>query len=199
VLFRSGQVNVSLRHLIRQVAIGSGLPVAAVLGTTEAFAAVEDGRAARAGTYHGNPLVTAAVRATFQVLRASDYAGFLSRGDRLRGAIEAAFRDCGVPASTSGFGSVFSLWLAEKPPRHYEEATRLVDPPLSLKLHLLLREHGVVTIPGGWARLFLSFAHGDAEEQRVVDAYRVVARTLRDDILRAVEARSGRLGLQPVQ
>src|SRR5262249_19142503 len=57
-------------------AIGSGLPVAAVLGTAEAFTAVEDGRAARAGTYHGNPLVSAAVLATFETLSKSDYAGF---------------------------------------------------------------------------------------------------------------------------
>ena len=64
-------------------AIGSGLPVAAVLGTTAAFAAVEDGRA---GTYHGNPLVTVAVLATFRTLVDSDDAAFLARGNRLRAA-----------------------------------------------------------------------------------------------------------------
>jgi len=163
-------------------AIGSGLPVAAVLGTIEAFAAVEDGRAARAGTYHGNPLVTAAVLATLETLRQSDYAALLARGNRLRLMIEEAFRDVGIPASTSGFGSVFSLWFHERPPRLYEEAVKWIKPEWSLRLHLLLREQGVVTIPGPWARLFVSFAHGEAELAKTVAAYGAAACALAHEI-----------------
>jgi glutamate-1-semialdehyde 2,1-aminomutase len=168
-------------------AIGSGLPVAAVLGTTEAFAAVEDGRASRAGTYHGNPLVCAAVLATMETLKASDYAAFLAQGDRLRAAIEEAFRDAGVPAASSGFGSVFSLWFGDTVPTDYAAAAKRADAELALKLHLALRRRGVVTIPGAWARLFVSFAHGSREFDQVAEAYRAVARELAPEIKTRLE------------
>jgi glutamate-1-semialdehyde 2,1-aminomutase len=159
-------------------AIGSGVPVAAVLGTDQAFAAVVDGRAPRAGTYHGNPLVTSAVLATFETLRRSDYGALLRQGERLRADIEAAFAAAGMTVSTSGIGSVFSLWFAERPPTRYEQAKALQRPSLAAELHLELRRHGVVTIPGGWGRIFLSFAHGSADCEAVVEAYRQAARRL---------------------
>jgi glutamate-1-semialdehyde 2,1-aminomutase len=158
------------------------LPVAAVLGTTEAFAAVEDGRASRAGTYHGNPLVCAAVLATMRTLNTLDYTELLAHGDKLRAAIEAAFRDVGVPATSSGFGSVFSVWLGDTAPTDYEAAAKRVDAELALKLHLALRRKGVVTIPGAWARIFVSFAHGAKEFDQVVEAYRAAARELAPEI-----------------
>ncbi|MCZ8185671.1 MAG: aminotransferase class III-fold pyridoxal phosphate-dependent enzyme [Beijerinckiaceae bacterium] len=158
-------------------AIGSGLPVAAVLGTAEAFAAVEDGRAPRAGTYHGNPLVTAAVKATIDTLQSMDYAAFLDRGDRLRRSIEAAMGRIG-PACTSGYGSVFSLWFSERPPASYDEAKQALRPDLSARLHLELRRRGVVTIPGGWGRIFLSFAHTQDDLDRTAAAFEEAARHL---------------------
>ena len=168
-------------------AIGSGVPVAAVLGTTEAFAAIEDGRASRAGTYHGNPLVCAAVLATMQVLKEADYAGFLARGDALRAAIESVFRDVGVPTVSSGFGSVFSLWFGDTVPMDYEAAAKRADAELALKLHLALRRRGVVTIPGAWARIFVSFAHGAREFDQVAEAYRAVATELAPEIKTRME------------
>jgi glutamate-1-semialdehyde 2,1-aminomutase len=159
-------------------AIGSGLPVAAVLGTEAAFAAVVDGRAPRAGTYHGNPLVTSAVLATFETLRREDYAALLSRGNALRAAIEAAFAESGIAVSTSGIGSVFSLWFADKAPTRYVQAKALIRAELSAELHLELRRNGVVTIPGGWGRVFLSFAHTAEDCAAVADAYRKSARRL---------------------
>lgn len=159
-------------------AIGSGVPVAAVLGTEAAFAAVVDGRATRAGTYHGNPLVTAAVLATFDTLRGSDYGALLARGAELRAGIVDAFKDAGMTVSTSGIGDVFSLWFAATPPTRYEEAKPLIRAELSAELHLELRRQGVVTIPSGWGRIFTSFAHGAADYAAVVEAYRAAARKL---------------------
>lgn len=158
-------------------AIGSGLPVAAVLGTADAFRAIEDGRAPRAGTYHGNPLVTAAVKATIDVLKAQDYAAFLARGDRLRRSIEAAMATLG-PTCTSGYGSVFSLWFSARPPRTYDEAKAALRPDLSARLHLELRRQGVVTIPGGWGRMFLSFAHSDDDLAATAAAFERAAQRL---------------------
>ncbi|MEJ1935147.1 aminotransferase class III-fold pyridoxal phosphate-dependent enzyme, partial [Nostoc sp. NIES-2111] len=156
-------------------AVGSGIPVAAVLGTKEAFRAVEDGRANRAGTYHGNPLATAAVLATLDELRKQDYAALLARGDRLRAVIVEAFAAAGVVASTGGYGSVFSLWFAPEAPTRYEGARAVLRPEASAALHLALRRQGVVTIPGGWGRIFLSFAHDDETLGMTAEAFRKVA------------------------
>jgi glutamate-1-semialdehyde 2,1-aminomutase len=153
-------------------AIGSGLPVAAVLGTESAFAAVEDGRAPRAGTYHGNPLVCAAVLATLATLRAADYPALLARGNALRARIADTFAALGEPGCTSGTGSVFSIWRSATPPRTYAQARVLADPAFATALHLELRRQGVVTIPGnGWGRWFLSFAHDDATLDAVARAF----------------------------
>jgi glutamate-1-semialdehyde 2,1-aminomutase len=159
-------------------AIGSGVPVAAVLGTEAGFAAVIDGRAPRAGTYHGNPLVTSAVLATFETLRKQDYAAFQTRGNDLRAGIEAAFAESGMTVSTSGVGSVFSLWFADSVPTRYEHAKTLIRADQSAQLHLALRRNGVVTIPSGWGRVFVSFAHSAEDCAVVIDAYRKAARAL---------------------
>src|SRR5690606_20067850 len=45
-------------------AIGTGVPVAAVLGTNDAFSVCDDNTVPRFGTYHGNPMVSAAILAT---------------------------------------------------------------------------------------------------------------------------------------
>jgi glutamate-1-semialdehyde 2,1-aminomutase len=146
-----------------------------VLGTEEAFAAVIDGRAPRAGTYHGNPLVTSAVLATFETLRRQDYAAFLKRGNDLRAAIEAAFAESDITVSTSGVGSVFSLWFADAVPTRYDHAKTLIRADQSAQLHLALRRNGVVTIPSGWGRIFVSFAHSAEDCAIVTDAYRKAA------------------------
>lgn len=159
-------------------AIGSGVPVAAVIGTEPAFAAVIDGRAVRAGTYHGNPLVASAVLTTFQTLRAADYAAFLKQGETLAAGISAAFAQAGLTVSTAGIGSVFSLWFADRPPTRYDQAKPLIRADLSAALHLELRRHGVVTIPSPWGRIFTSFAHSAADDAAVIDAYSQAALTL---------------------
>lgn len=159
-------------------AIGSGVPVAAVLGTAQAFAPVVDGRVARAGTYHGNPLVTAAVLATCEVLESSDHAALLQRGERLAAGVREAFGRAGIDVSTSGLGSVFSLWFAGRAPTRYEEAKALLQPERSLALHMALRREGVLTMPSGWGRLFLSFAHDDADVDFALAAFGRAAQAL---------------------
>ena len=149
-----------------------------MLGTPEAFAAVEDGRVVPAGTYHGNPLVAAGVLATLEVLAGSDYAAMLARGERLRRTLVEAFAAHGVAVSTSGFGSVFSLWFAPAPPADYAAAKALVRPELSLALHSALRREGVVVLPSARGRLFLSFAHGEDELASTERAFRAAAEEL---------------------
>lgn len=160
-------------------AIGSGIAVAAVAGRPEIMRAFADGSAVRAGTYSGNPLACAAVTATMDMLDAADYPALLARGEALRAAIVEAFAAQGQAVSTSGHGDVFTLWPAAEPPRDYAEARRLLRPDWSAALHAELRRRGVLVMPSGYGRLFLSFAHDQAVLDGMAEAFRDTARALR--------------------
>jgi glutamate-1-semialdehyde 2,1-aminomutase len=165
-------------------AIGSGMAVAALVGRAAVMAGFTDGRIARAGTYSGNPPACAAVLATMAALDALDYPSLLARGDRLRDGIVAALRNAGQPASTSGYGSVFSLWFADAPPADYRAAEALADAPRSLALHLALRRCGVMTLRSPFGRMFLSAAHGEADVDQTIAAFAQVAGEIAEGVAR---------------
>lgn len=157
-------------------AIGSGVPVAAVLGTSEAFGPLTTGKVTRAGTYNGSPLVAAAVIATMRNLQSASYASLLANGRELRDRITAAYAAAGITACTCGLDSVFSLWRAPAPPATYAEASTLTDPDRTRALHLELRRHGILTMPSPWGRHFLSFAHSADDIRRTGEAYAAAVR-----------------------
>lgn len=160
-------------------AIGSGVPVAAVLGTPAAFEVVDNGKVPCFGTYHGNPLVASAVLATMKVLEDdSHYSRLFAWGDTLRREMVEAFAAEGIPAITTGFDSVFSLWFTDKAPHTYDEAKAKVRPEAMKHVSDTLRRNGVVALPSVWGRYFISLAHGDAEMDITVRAFREAARDL---------------------
>jgi glutamate-1-semialdehyde 2,1-aminomutase len=159
-------------------AIGSGIAVAAVVGRRDLMAAVEDGRAVRAGTYSGNPVAAASVVASMGLLGTADYGALLARGDRLRAALVRALGEAGLVASTSGTGSVFTVWFAPEPPRTYAAAVAALAPALTERLHVALRRAGVVSMPSPFGRHYLSFAHDAAAEAEMAEAFREAAATL---------------------
>jgi glutamate-1-semialdehyde 2,1-aminomutase len=159
-------------------AIGSGVPVGAVLGTDEAFQPITTGRLKRFGTYNGSPMVTAAVTATMKHLTGADYEGLMETGRQLRLGIVNVFANAGIAVSTSGLDSAFSIWFCPERPRTYAEAIKLVDPARSIELHLGLRRTGVMTMPYPWGRLFLSFAHGPGESEKTIAAVAEIAHEL---------------------
>jgi glutamate-1-semialdehyde 2,1-aminomutase len=159
-------------------AIGSGVPVAAVLGTPKAFEVVESGQVARFGTYHGNPLVTAAVIATMKLLDQPSYDRLYAYGAELRAAVVDIFAHSGITVATSGFDSVFGLWFASEAPQSYDEAKAKVRPDVTAAVYRSLRRNGVVSLPSPWGRYFISFAHGDAEMAITRKAFEAAARDL---------------------
>lgn len=160
-------------------AIGNGFAVAAVLGRPEIMAAAKDGRAVRAGTYSGNPVATAAVRATLGELAKQDYDRLAGRGRRIRTALVEAFMEHGQSVATSGADTVFTLWFGDAAPRLYETATAIAQPQRTLDFHLALRRQGLMCMPQAYGRFYLSFAHDDnvidAMTRAIGDAVRTLA------------------------
>ena len=156
-------------------AIGSGVPVSAVVGTPEVFAGFERGEVLRGGTFSGNPMACAAVVTTLASLEKSDYADLTAKGDDLRAFIESEFARQGLPVVTTGFGTVFSIWPAATAPTTYLEASRLARPAFSKALHLTLRELGVLVMPSPYGRIYLSFDHSQDVLLEMKEAFRRAA------------------------
>ncbi|MGO8467304.1 aspartate aminotransferase family protein [Rhizobium leguminosarum] len=159
-------------------AIGSGVAVAAVVGRPDLMALAEEGTVNRAGTYSGNPVATAAVTATFQVLRDLDYAALLARGERLRHGIKSAFAGYGRAVTTSGEGSVFTIWFADSPPSNYAETLDRANAVMTLKLHEALRRRGLLIMPFAFGRLYLSDAHTDGVIDEMIGIFEDAARDM---------------------
>lgn len=159
-------------------AIGSGVPVAALLGKEDVMSVFESGRAIRAGTYSGNPPACAAVTATMRLLATKNYGALLDRGNASRREIEAAFAGVGVKVVTTGFGTVFTVWRAASPPSDYGQALACADPQWTRDIHDALRRHGVLTMPFAFGRIYLSFAHDDEPLETLRDAFSAAASSM---------------------
>nr|WP_275791388.1 aminotransferase class III-fold pyridoxal phosphate-dependent enzyme [Rhizobium gei] len=159
-------------------AIGSGIAVAAVVGRPELMALAEEGAVNRAGTYSGNPVATASVISTFQVLKDLNYPALLARGERLRHGIRTAFAKNGMTVTTSGEGSVFTIWFADSPPSNYAETLGLANAVMTLKLHETLRRHGLLIMPFAFGRLYLSDAHTDDVIDAMIGIFEEAARDM---------------------
>lgn len=159
-------------------AIGNGFAVAAVVGRPQVMAAAQDGRVVRAGTYSGNPVATAAVRAALGELAKRDYTLHAGRGRKVRTALVEAFGDHGQSVVTSGADTVFTLWFNDAAPRLYETATAIAQPQRTMELHLALRRRGLICMPQAYGRFYLSFAHDDAVVDAMVEAIEGAVRAM---------------------
>ena len=159
-------------------AIGNGVPVSAVLGKPQVFAAFEEGRVLRGGTFSGNPLACAAVLGTLSNLDHVDYPRLIERGDNLRQAVREIFKTYGITISTSGYGNVFTIWPSERPPVTYEEAAEFGSTSFSQALHLALRAAGVLVMPSPFGRIYLSLEHDDEIVEEMKNAFECAASQL---------------------
>lgn len=169
-------------------AIGTGVPVAAVVARPEVLAPFAEGKVARGGTYSGNPMACAALLSTLDILDDADYGVLMSRGERLRAGIQQAFAEQGMHVATSGFGSVFSIWPADRTPEAYADTPALAHNAFSTQLHLALRKHGVLVMPSPYGRLYITFAHDDAVIDDMLRAFSLAASDMRATGCQAVAA-----------
>lgn len=159
-------------------AIGSGVPVAALVGKPEYMGLFEQGKIIRAGTYSGAPPACAAVLATLKQLATADYRALLARGDRLRTELITAFARKGIAVSSTGYGSVFTLWPSPVPPKTYAEAAQMADSDWTLALHKALRRERVMTMPFAFGRIYLTFAHDEEALQALLEGYNAAIASL---------------------
>jgi glutamate-1-semialdehyde 2,1-aminomutase len=150
-------------------AIGSGLPVAAVLSTAAAEQAARASGFSSVGTYNGNPIACAAVIATAGELARLNYSDIDAGGLDLVESIIQSAKKYGFELCHSGYGSVFTLWPSAQAPGNYSEVLERRNPQFSERLHNRLLEESVLTMPDPLGRVFLTRAH----DSEVIEALKI--------------------------
>jgi glutamate-1-semialdehyde 2,1-aminomutase len=160
---------------------GGGLPLGAVGGTAEAMRLteydVEPGSILVAGTFNGNPLVTAAGTTVLRRLSGEPdlYAHLNAMGDRFRGEINRFAQENDYPATAVGVGSMF--WMhATRGPVHDVRDARQGDPAASVGLRLLYRKNGLhISSHHG----FMCTAHTDEDITQLIEIHKAAMEELR--------------------
>jgi glutamate-1-semialdehyde 2,1-aminomutase len=160
---------------------GGGLPFGAVGGTAEAMRMTEydrePGSILIAGTFNGNPLVTAAGTAVLRRLSAEPqlYARMNTMGERLRTEINRFSREKDYPATATGVGSMFWMHALRGPVDNVRDA-RQGDPDTSVGLRLLYRKNGLhISSHHG----FMCTAHTDEDITQLIEIHKAAMEELR--------------------
>jgi glutamate-1-semialdehyde 2,1-aminomutase len=160
---------------------GGGLPFGAVGGTAEAMRLMEydtePGSILMAGTFNGNPLVTAAGTAVLRRLSQEPhlYARLNAMGDRFRTEINQFAQAQDYSAIATGVGSMFWMHAARGPVKSARDG-RQGDPSSSIGLRLLYRKNGLHISPHHG---FMCTAHTDEDITRLIEIHKAAMDELR--------------------
>ena len=158
--------------------IGGGVPVAAFGGKKEIMDAITTGQMTHFGTFNGNPLAMAGVRAmdkisTPETLKSSE--GFNLKA---LNKINETIGEFELPAHTVGFGVKGCVTWSTTPVRNYRDY-KATDFKVSELSWLWSMNRGIITPPGLDEQWLISFAHGQDEIDVLTEDFRQMASALR--------------------
>jgi glutamate-1-semialdehyde 2,1-aminomutase len=148
-------------------ALGGGISVAAIGGTTAVMAAIADGRYEQVGTFNGNPLAMAATRATLtEVLTDDAYRHLNALADRLRSSLGSVIDNHSASWHVVSVGAKGCVTFRRERVREFRDFLH-VDARLG-HLHWLMQHNGGVFLPP-WGKVeqwLLSVAHDTDDVDR---------------------------------
>jgi glutamate-1-semialdehyde 2,1-aminomutase len=160
-------------------AIGGGLPCGAVGGRADIMATISDGRVAQLGTFNGNPLTTAASRATLlEVLTGQAYSHLDALTEELSGGLREVMSEYSLPFHVVSMGARGCVTYREKPVRNYRDYAAM-DKSLAYVSWLYQTNRGVLMAPGAEENWTLSVQHSSDDVKRYVSNFRELARDLK--------------------
>jgi len=160
---------------------GGGLPFGAVGGTAQAMRLMEydsePGSILMAGTFNGNPLVTAAGTAVLRRLSGDPdlYARLNRMGDRFRAEINRFAQEEDYPAIAIGEGSMFWMHATRGPINSVRDA-RQGDRFASPGLRLLYRKNGLHIPPNHG---FMCSVHTEEDINQLIGVHKTAMQELR--------------------
>ena len=158
--------------------IGGGLPLAAFGGKKKYMDFVSNGKMAHFGTFNGNPLAMAGVRAidricTDEALAAAEVLN-LQALTRIGDIID----EYQLPAHTVGFGVKGCVTWSTTPVRNYRDY-KATDFGVAEAHWLFALNRGIITPPGLDEQWLISLAHGQTEIDLLVEDFREFAKAIR--------------------
>lgn len=146
--------------------IGGGFPVGAFGGTAEYMNHITDGTVLHLGTYNGNPLVMAAVKATLtEACTRPIVEETVARNGRLVDACQAIIDRAGIPAHTVRFGAKGCITWSATPVRNYRDY-KATDFDLAFAQWIHGINRGVLLPPGLDEQWLISVMHDDDAAMR---------------------------------
>ena len=158
--------------------IGGGLPLAAFGGKKKFMDAITDNRMPHFGTFNGNPLAMAGVRAMDKVCTTEALAKAEALNVQALTRISEIIDEYELPAHTVGFGVKGCITWSVDPVRNYRDykATNFEIAELSWLWSL---NRGIITPPGLDEQWLISLAHTQTEIDLLVEDFRELAIALR--------------------
>ena len=159
--------------------IGGGLTMAAFGGKKKYMDYISNGKMAHFGTFNGNPLAMAGVRAVDKICNAETLAVAEALNRQALERISEIIDEYQLPAHTVGFGVKGCITWSTAPVRNYRDykATDFAVAELSWLWSL---NRGIITPPGLDEQWLISLAHGQREIDILVEDFRSLAAALRN-------------------
>ncbi|HWM20828.1 MAG TPA: aspartate aminotransferase family protein [Ilumatobacteraceae bacterium] len=151
--------------------IGGGFPVGAFGGKREYMNLITTGEVLHLGTYNGNPLVMAAVKATLtEACTRPVVEATIARNARLVAACDAVIQRSGIPAHTVEFGAKGCItWSSERVRNYRDYKATNFDLAFAQWIHGINR--GVLLPPGLDEQWLISVAHDDDDSMRYATVF----------------------------
>jgi len=158
--------------------VGGGMPLAAYGGRADIMDCVAPtGPVYQAGTLSGNPIATAAGRATLEIIKRSPdlYTLLEERSIRLQRELGALASKHGIETCSNRLGSMMTMFFQKGPVVDYDTAMAS-DTSLYGEFFRGMLAEGVYLAPSQFEAAFVGSAHGDQEiEQTLIAADKVFA------------------------
>ena len=158
--------------------IGGGLPLAAFGGKKKYMDFVSSGKMPHFGTFNGNPLAMAGVRAIDRICSDNALADAETLNLQALTRIGEVIDEYQLPAHTVGFGIKGCVTWSTTPVRNYRDY-KATDFGIAEAHWLFALNRGIITPPGLDEQWLISLAHGQTEIDLLVEDFREFAKAIR--------------------
>jgi glutamate-1-semialdehyde 2,1-aminomutase len=158
--------------------IGGGLPLAAFGGKKKYMDFVTNNKMAHFGTFNGNPLAMAGVRAIDRIATSETLGAAEALNQQALDRIGDIIDEYQLPAHTVGFGVKGCVTWATSPVRNYRDY-KATDFGVAEAHWLFALNRGIITPPGLDEQWLISLAHTQTEIDILVDDFAEFAKALR--------------------
>ena len=158
--------------------IGGGVPLAAFGGKKKYMDYVTNGKMAHFGTFNGNPLAMAGIRAIDRICTDEALAAAEALNQQALDRISAIIEEYQLPAHTVGFGVKGCVTWSTTPVRNYRDY-KATDFGIAEAHWLFALNRGIITPPGLDEQWLISLADGQTEMHLLVEDFRGFAIALR--------------------